>query len=278
MPFTGSLDGRGRAITGLPTPVFETIGAGGTVVDLRVAGNVNATMLPVRWGLLAHTNQGTIRRVSASGTLTLSDHAGVLLGANESIVEGCSSSGTIMMAGNHIGGLVGVNLGTVRRSWSTASVTGNARVGGLVGRQTAPGIIEESYALGTVTGMLSVGGLLGTMFGGDVRNSFARSSMVTGPEAGGLVGNMDAGSITNCYAASAVSGTGSEGLVGAVTMGATPTIIASYFLDTATGSTGTPLSAAQMRMQTSYAAWDFVTVWKFDAAISEYPSLAYQTP
>jgi hypothetical protein len=277
-PFTGSLDGRGHAIGGLPASVFDTIGAGGTVVDLRVAGNVNASTMPVRWGLLAHTNQGTIRKVHASGTLILGDHAAVLLGANESIVEGCSSSGTITMGGAHVGGLVGVNLGTVRRSWSTVSATANGRVGGLVGRQSAPGIVEESYATGAVTGMFSVGGLLGTLFGGDVRNSFARSPMVTGPEAGGLVGNMDAGSMTNCYAASTVSGTGAEGLVGQTLMGGTPTVIGSYFLDTATGTLGTPLSAAQMRMPSSFAAWDFVTVWKFDAAISEFPSLAFQTP
>jgi hypothetical protein len=180
--------------------------------------------------------------------------------------------------------LVGVNTGTVRRSFSTASVTAGNRVGGLVGRQTEPGIIEESYALGNVTGVLSVGGLLGTFFGGTVRNSYARSGTVTAPDAGGLVGILSgtAGGaafvLTNSYAASTVSGTGAEGLVGMVEGTPTYDVSRCYFLDTSTGTLGTPLSAGEMGEASSFDGWDFDDVWQLDAAISSFPSLAFEAP
>jgi hypothetical protein len=284
MPFTGTLDGRSHAIANLPAALFTGVSADGLVHDLVVSGDVDASMETTGWGLLTRSNFGTVRRVRASGTLAVGDHVGILLGVNTGVVEDCSSSGAITSGGAHVGGLVGVNTGTVRRSFSTASVTATNRVGGLVGRQTEPGVIEESYALGNVTGTLSVGGLLGTFFGGTVRNSYARSGTVTAPEAGGLVGILSGTSggsvyaLVNSYAASTVAGTGAEGLVGMVEGTPPYDLTSSYFLDTATGTLGTQLSAEEMSTPSSFAGWDFDDVWKLDAAISSFPSLAFETP
>jgi hypothetical protein len=200
-------------------------------------------------------------------------------------VEDCSSSGAITSGGAHIGGLVGVNTGTVRRSFSTASVNAVRRTGGLVGRMSQPGLIEQSYALGAVTGSTSPGGLLGTLFAGEIRNSYARSGIVTGNEGGGLVGDISGSAsdgltrvILNSYSTSPVSGTGAEGLVGNVEGDPSFTITSSYFLNTSPGTNGTALTDAQLRLQGSYTGWAFGSVWKLDPAISPYPSLAFETP
>jgi hypothetical protein len=282
--FTGTLDGRRHSITNLTAALFTLVEAGGQIQDLTVSGDVDASSQPTSWGLLTRYNSGTIRSVRASGTLAAGSHVGILLGTNNGLVEDCSSSGAITSGGAHIGGLVGVNLGTVRRSWSNAAVNGGPRVGGLVGRQTDPGAIEQSFALGAVTGAQSPGGLLGTMFSGTVVDSYARSTAVTGPEAGGLVGDLSGAgggtvrSITRCYSTSTVSGTGAEGLVGNVEGTPDYTVTSSYFLDTAAGSIGTALTSAQMRAENSYTGWSFGNTWTMDAALSPYPSLAFETP
>jgi hypothetical protein len=284
-PFTGTLDGRSHGITNLPAALFTDVTAPGEIVDLVVAGDVDASMQDTSWGLLTRNNSGTIRRVRASGTLAVGSHVGILLGTNSGLVEDCSSSGAITSGGAHIGGLVGVNTGTVRRSFSTASVNAGRRTGGLVGRQTQPGVIEQSYALGAVTGTQSPGGLLGTFFGGEVRNCYARSPAVTGLEAGGLVGDISGAAadgenrvILNSYSTSAVSGTGAEGLVGAIEGDPMITITSSYFPDTSPGTNGTALTDAALRLQASYTGWAFGSVWQMDSDISPYPSLAFEAP
>jgi hypothetical protein len=282
-PFTGTLDGRSHAITNLPGALFTSVAEGGVVQDLVISGDLDASAQTTGWGLLTRSNAGTLRRVQASGTLAVGSHVGILVGTNSGVVENCSSSGAITNGGAHIGGLVGVNTGSVRRSFSTAAVTAINRVGGLVGRQSDPGVIEESYALGDVTGM-SVGGLLGTFFGGTVRNSYARSGTVTGEEAGGLVGHVSGAGggtvfvLANSYAASSVSGTGAEGLVGMVEGTPDYDVSGCYFLDTATGTLGTALTTQEMGDESSFEGWDFDGVWKLDDAISSFPSLAFETP
>ncbi|HEX2674965.1 MAG TPA: hypothetical protein VHM25_29010, partial [Polyangiaceae bacterium] len=68
-----------------------------------------------------------------------------------------------------------------------------------------------------------------------------------------------------------------KALVGVVN-GATTTytITNSCFIDTATGTLGTPLTSAQLKLQSSYAGWSFSTIWKMGAKHSQYPSLVFE--
>jgi hypothetical protein len=277
---TGTFDGRSRSVSGLTAGLFHVIGAGGRVLNLVLSGDVDASAEPVSWGLLATRNAGSIHSVNGTGTFVTGSHAGILLGTNEGTVEYCRSSGTISGVAAHVGGLVGVNLGTIRRSWSSATVNANSRVGGLVGRQSMPGLVEECYARGAVTGTLSVGGLVGTLFGGEIRNSYARSQLVTGPEAGGLVGHVDASAnetaaITTSYAANQLSGDGAEGLVGQVN-GTTLTVTRSYYLNSAPGTVGSPLSVQAMMEEVSFIDWDFDAVWEILKKEADFPSLKFE--
>ena len=132
---------------------------------------------------------------------------------------------TITSTGNDVGvfgvayddTLIGITL-------TGLSVTGNQRVGGLVGKKEG-GVIEDVSVTGTVTGASAVGGLIGQVDDSadtTIRTSFTAGSVAVtgfGEHTGGLVGNAHPYSrtlsITDSYSAMAVTGyTKVGGLVG----------------------------------------------------------------
>jgi hypothetical protein len=143
----------------------------------------------------------------------LSD-AGALASENWGRVVNCYSTGAVVGAGNGAGGLLGLNLGTVANSYSTASVGGGHFTGGLVGQNV--GVVSDCYSTGEVSGMAWVGGLVGNNMG-EIAWSHCIST-VTGLlfQIGGLVGD-NGGKITYCYAEATVTGQYDDvgGLVGA---------------------------------------------------------------
>lgn len=152
---TGTFDGRARSIAHVSNVLFKFVEASGEVRDLNISGAVEGGQ-----ALVATSARGTFRRVRVSGTFKFKEHSGPLIGDNLGLVEDCSASGSVESSGPHVGGLLGTNDGgTVRRSFSTASVVGVLRVGGLVGTLWS-GTIEQSYALGPVSASGSVGGLV----------------------------------------------------------------------------------------------------------------------
>jgi hypothetical protein len=87
-------------------------------------------------------------------------------------IESSFATGNVIATGNVVGGLVGMNrqsmmsmFGTgvcISNSHSTGNVTGNQRVGGLVGWNHNDAEIVNSYAVGNVAGETAVGALVGT--------------------------------------------------------------------------------------------------------------------
>ncbi len=88
-----------------------------------------------------------------------------------------------------VGALVGGLLGTLEDSEASGSVTGNSRVGGLVGATGGDdSTISNSHADVSVSGGEFTGGLVGRN-NGTIRDSTASGSVgATGPHAGGLAG------------------------------------------------------------------------------------------
>lgn len=95
----------------------------------------------------------------------------------------------------YIGGLVGVNLGTVTNSYSTGSVTSEYGAGGLVGGNA--GTVDNSYSTGSVTGNGGVGGLVGAN-NGTVSNSYSTGNVTGNSSVGGLVG-LDSATVSNSF-------------------------------------------------------------------------------
>jgi len=148
----------------------------GLVIDRPAAENVG----------LFSGNEGVIEGV----TLTDCDVAGKwkvggLVGLNTGTINDASVEGTV--AGEEwIGGLIGHHEGELETATASAEVRGGKVVGGLAGI-VPRGTVRDATAHGRVTGTSSVGGLLGEAWG-TVRQTFADAT-VDGEEAvGGLVG------------------------------------------------------------------------------------------
>lgn len=248
-PFTGQFDGLGHTLSGVSIkagsagsnygwggPLFGVIGTTGVVRNVNVSndgGGVGHCYGGSCYlGVLASENDGLIARASSTGGFYFNDFG----------------PGT----GYSIGGLVGLNAGTIVQSSSSASVSGvpdftggpgNGDLGGLVANNT--GTIKASYATGSVTGggWAFVGGLAGASSGA-VSQSFATGAVTggggsywfgPGGGAGGLIGTG--------------SGGGSDDYWNAQTTG--------MHVDGGGVPSQNGLTSAQMTSEPSFAGWDF---------------------
>jgi hypothetical protein len=140
-----------------------------------------------------------------------------------------------------VGGLAGVNFGSIMQSYATGAVTGRFDVGGLVGVNFG-GSITQSHATGVVTGAVAdapnVGGLVGINNGGSITQSYATGPVTGNIFVGGLVGfnNNVSGSITQSYATGAVTGSAGSLFVGGLVGLNFGSITQSYATGAVTGS------------------------------------------
>ena len=142
---------------------------------------------------------------------------GGLVGLNQGSVAGSVATGTVSGSGASftLGGLVGGNHGPISGSAATGAVSGGQQVGGLVGYGAGTGSVTESWARGAVRaialageteGGTNVGGLVGWN-SGLVGASFATGSVTGAGRAGGLIGR-NAGRVIATYATGNVTGSG----------------------------------------------------------------------
>jgi hypothetical protein len=138
-------------------------------------------------------------------------HVGGLVGLNQGTLTGCHSFGTVNGSKFYIGGLVGGNSGTITTCYATGTVGGVADVGGLVGENWR-GTLIACDAIVSVDGEAHVGGLVGGN-SGTITSCFANGiANSNGYEVGGLVGSNTEGTLTACYATGMVNG--SQNLIG----------------------------------------------------------------
>ena len=200
--FNGTFDGRGHVITNLTQ---------------RRDGSSNGDLGPVG---LFYTNDGTIRNLGIVGGTLLASNSdgGAIASVNRGVISNSYSTARVIgfLGSSRIGGLVGMNSGTINGgSHATGAVTGYV-VGGLVGENR--GIINDSYATGAVNGAVA-GGLAGEN-SGNIRWTYALGAVNGTNYTGGLVGRNrwfdvgSYGSIRDSYAAGRVTGATAGGLVG----------------------------------------------------------------
>jgi len=210
-PFTGTLDGGGFAIRNLTIDrggetgvgLFGAVGAAGFVHDLRIE---NASVTGnVRVGILAGLNWGTLSNCVVMGRVEGRSAVGGMTGENSSFASGFSSttegrllrgSARVEVHGVHsVGGLAGINTGTIDGSFATGLVVSpviGQGTGGLVGGNLH-GVIQRSFSSSITRGGERVGGLVG-LFSGNT-NGLIRECFSVGPvtgrpgSTGGLVGH-----------------------------------------------------------------------------------------
>jgi len=173
-----------------------------------------------------------------------------------------------------VGGLAGLNSGTMIGCSSTGTVTGVAYVGGLAGRVEA-GTLRRCHVAGAVSAdMFSVGGLVGDLESGTLSACYATADVDGDTAVGGLVGSAF-GLVDMCYAAGSVTGISAVGGLSGEGLGHASD---SYWDTDVSGqglsAGGAGRTTAQMRQQATFVGWDFVLLW----GIVEDAGYPYLTP
>lgn len=228
-PFTGFFDGNDFVISNLMinTQAFgnDHLGLFG-VIDSPIAHVSNLGLENViifggdnSWflgGLCGLVDNGTINNCYSNGSIRGDNyHVGFLGGVcgqnNSGNITNCHSN--ISIAGNEcLGGICGVNYGTVNNCYAAGSIVGmdnSHRIGGLCGSNY--GNIENSYAIDFVnTGTESsyIGGLCGLNLHSNIIGCYSGGLVISGNNSwaiGGLSGT-NHGSISICYSTSIITG------------------------------------------------------------------------
>ena len=126
------------------------------------------------------------------------DCVGGLAGVNYGTVDNSHSSGSVTGL-ERVGGVVGWNDGTVGDCQFDGSIVGEQDAGGLVGVNGDQGTVTNSYASGSVSGAGNVGGLVGRNWFGTMSNSYSKARVTGDDCVGGLVGLNGAGPVSNCH-------------------------------------------------------------------------------
>ncbi len=172
-----------------------------------------------RFGLFGEIDEGALVKNVALENVDLHGDRiiGGLAGMNRGTIENSYTTGKIIGDRQGVGGLVGATgyEATIINSYSTADVEGvGDDIGGLIGYLS--GHLEDSYFDGTVSGTGErVGGLAG-MIDGTVLRSFSTGEVEGAKQVGGLTGYSE-GHIINSYSTAAV--TGDENIGGLVSYG-----------------------------------------------------------
>ena len=217
-PFTGSFNGNGYKIKDLTIENHnkEYQGLFGCVENATLSNCVveNAGIIGKSVvGILAAKNNGSVI-IDCSTTGKLADgytmtgiNLGGLVGINNGTVTNCRSDAEVGEGEeNCLGGLIGENQGWIISSSSTGTVSGNQNIGGLVG--TNSGIIRFSFSSAEVSGTSYVGGFAGynEENPGEISQCYSvgavKNNDTSLTTAGGFVGCLSSGTIQNCYSTS----------------------------------------------------------------------------
>ena len=174
-----------------------------------------------------------------------------------------------MRADDRVGGLVGLNYGTISLCYVTGTVAGDNNVGGLVGSNV--GTITFCCTIDTVRGDWSIGGLVGYNYsGGSVSSCYAKGAVTGNSVVGGLLG-YNRGAVTSCYSTGIL--TVRDDYIGGLVGYKSGAITSSCYWDVQT--TGQTSSAGGEGRTTdemtypyssnTYVDWNFTGVWAEDS-------------
>ncbi len=140
-------------------------------------------------GLFKRVNAGgTVKNLALTGVDIGCDtsEVGGICGINEGTVENCSVTGAVTSSGHadFVGGICGTNDGLVQRCYSGAAVSaGNSSAGGICGRSRPQqgGRIENCYNAGAVSAKWFAGGICGDFQGEEMQNCHSVGGVSVAP-------------------------------------------------------------------------------------------------
>ena len=175
---------------------------GGQVQGERMVGGLAGS----NYGIISDcyttcTVESAEERLPPSGNATLDrrESFGGLVGENRGEISNCRTTGKVS-GERRVGGLVGETSGIIiSNSWSGSEVSGDVYIGGLVGTNRGTSKLSHCYATGHVSGRNSIGGLVGRCYSeASIDNCYATGSVSAEENGGGLVGSHE-GTISECY-------------------------------------------------------------------------------
>jgi hypothetical protein len=218
--------------------------------------------------LFRYVGIAEVKNVRLVNAKVISDGQGVaaLVGyVKNGAVDNCQATGIDVTGNVRVGGLIGECEGLVARCSTRGRVIGVQYVGGLIG-SIGDGTVSTSYSKATVSGNESVGGLVGATLNQEsiIDGCYATGSVSGSTYVGGLAGQVVQGRLHRSYSAGAVHGTTYVGgLVGSTRV--LGQVIVSYWDVDASGQAtsggGEPKTTTEMRSWETFSGWDFQTTW-----------------
>ncbi|GHV38237.1 hypothetical protein AGMMS49546_08260 [Spirochaetia bacterium] len=159
-PFAGIYDGGGKKLTRLRINTTDNnVGlfgevAGGTVKNLGIdSGTVSGGN---NVGGVAGVNSGEITACYNAAKVTGKSNVGGIAGSADTITA-CYNTGTVNGTGSNIGGVAGLNQGSISACYNTGTVGGSSPSGGVEGFSQG-GSMDACYFISTNTSGMTGGG------------------------------------------------------------------------------------------------------------------------
>ena len=221
-----------------------------------------------------------VENVTVSGSVQGRDYVGGIAGVNQGTVQNCRSEATVTGRDN-VGGIAGENHRAVQGCSNTGEVAGRMSVGGLAGNNL--NCVKNGYNTAAVTGTsINLGGIAGNNSRGTsaVESCYNTGDVTAenrGNEVGGVVGN-NFGTVRNCLSLGlAVTGTTiyTGGVIGYNNGGTsadnqTRADLALHPGGTLDGISGDPLAVdGSMTLSAAFSAWE-TAVWTIPGGNLEY--------
>ena len=187
VPYQGVFDGNGYTISGLYYNNQEKVDCMGLFgcADSAKIQNINVKDLYFSGNAIG---MGGICGGTYNGTQLIN----------------CSVTGTMVNNNGDLGGIVGVNRGTVLNCHTVITLSGSQRMGGISGANDTT--ISNCYAIGSISGSGYLGGITGThLYDAAISTCYAMVILPTGENTGGIAGFMNTysggkqGTISNSY-------------------------------------------------------------------------------
>lgn len=160
---------------------------------------------------------GVVKDLTLVGSVQGNRYVGGIAGLNQGTLSGCVVTATVSGVGEGVGSVAGINEGTLEGCSARGNVSGTRLVGGLAGSVEGAGVVRRGSFTGTVyaTGDSS-GGLVGWVGpGATVSECYVTGGVnASGSDIGGLVG-LNEGNVATSYSRGPVLGdTRVGGLIG----------------------------------------------------------------
>jgi hypothetical protein len=192
-PFAGSYDGNGYTINNIVLNIstvklynglFGYVKEG-ILSNVRIVNNVDLSKTTDLFTVGKAQTESNEFNILTKNDILQRSALGFLVGFNDGgYIDNCSVQAIVGGVSRAVGGLVGINTGTIESSEFTGIVSSLNVGAGLVGINT--GNIVDSSTDGRASGQTSAG-LVGYNMDGEITNSFTTANVRSGFTVGGLV-------------------------------------------------------------------------------------------